>query len=348
MTEAITSSHAPITRLSPAKINLFLHITGKREDGYHNLQTVFRLLDWGDYLHFLPSDLLSTSGTDVGNGANTDTLFLSEALYPHDLFLPELGVTAYQQAMKLCSQLVTLAGAETITVSIADNLIIKAARALLAYAIQLGNLPALLLQVSINLDKRLPMGAGLGGGSSNAATTLLVLNELWQLEFNDEQLLAIGATLGADVPIFIFGHDAIAMGIGEQLTPITLPDQQYLLLTPNAHIDTAQLFAHLELQRDLAPLSVATIRDQSSSYTQALCTPYNNVFTPVVKSLAPAVAQALQYLHRLESQAFGVARMTGSGSAVFLPLDNQVINERALLSDWVKNAPCPAYVVNNL
>lgn len=338
-----TLSHAPITRLSPAKINLFLHITGKRADGYHNLQTVFRLLDWGDYLHFLPADLRSFSTTDsiLDTNINTDAMPLSEALY-----LPDLSTATHQRATELGSQLVTLTGAETITDSLADNLIIKAAHALLAYALRLEKLTAQLQHVSITLDKHLPMGAGLGGGSSNAATALLVLNELWQLGFTNEQLRAIGATLGADVPIFIFGQDAIAMGIGEQLTPIELPNQQYLLLTPNAHVNTARLFAHPELRRDIKPLTATTISEHSGRYIQALDAPYHNVFTPVVESLSPAVTQALKYLRDLEPQALGIARMTGSGSAVFLPLDSHIAD--TLLSAWVANAPCPAYIVNSL
>ncbi|WP_201554829.1 4-(cytidine 5'-diphospho)-2-C-methyl-D-erythritol kinase [Psychrobacter sp. 72-O-c] len=362
MTKKIAISHAPVTRLSPAKINLFLHITGRRADGYHNLQTVFRLLDWGDYLHFLPADLLSLSTTDININKDVDTDFnasvthLSEDSNLPERNVPDLSTAAYQQAAalsnklpnKLCNQLVSLTGAETITDSLADNLIIKAARALLAYALQLGRLPPQLPHVSITLDKRLPMGAGLGGGSSNAATTLLVLNELWQLEFTNKQLCYIGATLGADVPIFIFGQDAIAMGIGEQLTPIELPSQQYLLLTPNAHVNTAQLFAHSKLRRDTKPLTATTISEQSARYIQALNAPYHNVFTPVVESLAPAVSRALQYLRELEPQALGVARMTGSGSAVFLPLDASIIANAQLLADWVANAPYPAYIVSNL
>lgn len=324
MTHSNTKPSNTITRLSPAKINLFLHITGKRADGYHNLQTVFRLLDWGDYLHFLPAEYLT----------------LAE--------LPKSSASSQQQAAELCGQLVILTGAETITTSIADNLIIKAAQALLVSAIKLEKLPTQLKTISIGLDKRLPMGAGLGGGSSNAATTLIVLNELWQFGFNNEQLRAIGADLGADVPIFIFGQDAIAMGIGEQLTPIELPNQQYLLLTPSAHINTTQLFAHPALRRDISMLPLATIREQSQQYTQALSAPYHNVFTPVVETLAPAVAEALQYLQRLEPQALTVARMTGSGSAVFLPLDISLNIHTQQLADWVKNAPCSAYIVSNL
>ena len=313
------TANATITRLSPAKINLFLHITGKRADGYHNLQTVFRLLDWGDYLHF--------------SVMNETTLFTVDNTLDADEF---------------CHQLLILTGASTITVSIEDNLIFKAARALLAFAIQSTKLPKQLASVQITLDKHLPMGAGLGGGSSNAATTLLTLNEIWQLNFTQAELIKIGAKVGADVPIFIFGQDAIAMGIGEQLTAINLPEQQYLVLTPDAHVNTAKLFAHPKLQRDIAPLSVETIENQSEDYTQNLLAPYHNVFTPVVTSLAPAVDEALRYLQSLEKVALGIARMTGSGSAVFLPLDTSVIPDKALLAKWITDAPCTGCVVESL
>ena len=308
-----------ITRLSSAKINLFLHITGKRADGYHNLQTVFRLLDWGDYLHFSVID---------------------EAVI--------FTVDSELDANELCHQLIILAGAETITADIEDNLIFKAARVLLAAVIQSNTLPEQLAQVHIALDKHLPMGAGLGGGSSNAATTLMTLNEIWQLNFDQDTLIKIAATIGADVPIFIFGQDAIAMGIGEQLTAIKLPDQQYLVLTPNAHVNTAKLFAHPKLQRDIAMLSVEMIKNQSSDYLQTLAAPYHNVFTPVVTTLAPAVSAALRYLQGLEAQALGTTRMTGSGSAVFLPLDTSVATDKALLAKWIEEAPCSAYLVRNL
>ena len=307
------------TRLSPAKINLFLHITGRRVDGYHNLQTVFRLLDWGDYLHFSVDDdaMISTENSE-------------------------------SDATTLCHQLLVLAGAETITANIKDNLIFKAARALLAFAIQSEALPKQLVQVTVTLDKHLPMGAGLGGGSSNAATTMLALNEIWQLNFTCHELIKIGAKVGADVPIFIFGQDAIAMGIGEDLTAIDLPEQQYLILTPDAHVNTATLFANPELQRDIAPLSIESIQTQCADYVQTLAAPYHNVFTPVVTSLAPAVREALDYLQGLETQAISTARMTGSGSAVFLPLDAGVATDKKLLAKWVEGAPCSGYVVGSL
>lgn len=312
----ITSSSS-ISRLSPAKINLFLHITGKRADGYHDLQTVFRLLDWGDYLHFSVAD---------------NRVAIDDA--------PDVDM--------LCSHLIALTGAETVTSNLHDNLIFKAARALLVVALEVSKLPESLSQVHITLDKHLPMGAGLGGGSSNAATTLLVLNEIWHFNFTRDALITIGAKIGADVPIFIFGQDAIGMGIGEQLTAIDLPVQQYLVLTPNAHINTAKLFAHPMLQRDIAALSIETIQNQANHYAQNLTAPYQNVFTPVVTSLAPAVKEALQYLQGLEQQALGIARMTGSGSAVFLPLDASIANDETLLAKWIADAPCAGYVVESV
>ncbi|MFZ2843192.1 4-(cytidine 5'-diphospho)-2-C-methyl-D-erythritol kinase [Psychrobacter sp.] len=313
-----------ITRLSPAKINLFLHITAKRADGYHDLQTVFRLLNWGDYLHFSVTDkVITTLDTIADNNSAVDINIL-------------------------CGQLLTLVGAEAITTSIEDNLIFKAASALLAAAIDSNKLPEQLPQVEVTLDKHLPMGAGLGGGSSNAATTLMTLNEIWQLNFTQNELIKIGAAIGADVPIFIFGQDAIAMGIGEQLTAIDLPDQHYLVLTPDAHVNTAELFAHPKLQRDINTLSIETIKNHSNDYVQHLNTPYHNVFTPVVTSLAPAVSEALHYLQELESEALGTARMTGSGSAVFLPLDASVTNDKTLLAKWINDAPCAGHVVGSL
>lgn len=316
MIDALTPD-STLTRLSPAKINLFLHITGKRADGYHDLQTVFRLLDWGDYLHF---------------SIASNRIAMDETL----------------DAETLCNHLIAVAGAETVTSNIHDNLIFKAAHALLLAALESDKLPESLAQIHITLDKHLPMGAGLGGGSSNAATTLLVLNKIWHLNFTRAELMAIGARIGADVPIFIFGQDAIGMGIGEQLTAIDLPVQQYLVLTPDAHINTAKLFAHPALQRDIAPLSIETVQTQANHYVQNLTAPYQNVFAPVVTSLAPAVEEALKYLQDLEPQALGTARMTGSGSAVFLPLDKSIATDEKLLAKWVEEAPCAGYVVGSV
>ena len=317
-----------ITRLSPAKINLFLHIVGKRADGYHNLQTVFRLLNWGDYLHFL-----ATASIDI-------SAFLA--------INSDIETQAIELSKELSKKLITLTGADSITENVEENLIFKAAKALLYDVILTKKLPQSLQNVSITLDKHLPMGAGLGGGSSNAATTLLVLNEIWQLNFTQNELIKIATTIGADVPIFIFGQDAIAMGIGEELTAIDLPDQHYLILTPDAHVNTAELFAHPKLQRDITLLSIETINNQTDDYRQHLNAPYQNVFTPVVTSLAPAVQEALNYLQGLEKEALGTARMTGSGSAVFLPLDASVVSDKVIIEKWITDAPCAGYVVRSL
>lgn len=309
--------------LSVAKLNLFLHITGRRPDGYHNLQTVFRLLDWGDEMQFTP-----LSG------------------FP----LSQLQPTQPP---------IQLHGAAHLTDAIEDNLIVKAARALLTYtksqaqidttatiSTKFSDLPV----VSIDIKKHIPTGAGLGGGSSNAATTLVALNKLWQLNLSQAQLITLGASLGADVPIFIYGHDAIAEGIGERLTGIELPPQRYLLLMPEAHVSTASLFAHPKLQRNLPSLSLDGIVKQQDRYLWSLDTPFTNVFEPVVTSLSQPVAQALTYLRTLEVHSHSKARMTGSGSTVFLPLpavNHASASFEAQLKKWQQLAPCPALIVNS-
>nr|WP_241878631.1 4-(cytidine 5'-diphospho)-2-C-methyl-D-erythritol kinase [Psychrobacter sp. PraFG1]UNK05168.1 4-(cytidine 5'-diphospho)-2-C-methyl-D-erythritol kinase [Psychrobacter sp. PraFG1] len=186
------TSYAKLSLFSPAKINLFLHITGKRADGYHNLQTVFRLLDWGDTLEFLVTQ---------------------------DSFDPTAPINEQHLPVRLSSTV-------AITAQVMDNLVIKAAVALLQAwqnsAPARSSDPAVtphLPVIEVTLNKVLPTGAGLGGGSSNAATTLIALNKLWGFHYDIEALIKIGATVGADVPIFVLGQDAIAEGIGERLTP---------------------------------------------------------------------------------------------------------------------------------
>jgi len=342
---AVAAEAPTLSQFSPAKINLFLHITGKREDGYHNLQTVFRLLDWGDTLHFWRQDNQQIS---LISAAAADTLADTATTTP-----PKLDVVA--------SKLVELTGADSITQNPADNLIIKAAQALLDYLLQTSLptnaslLPQTLPQITVQIDKIIPMGAGLGGGSSNAATTLMALNELWQLKLSQPILLEIAAKIGADVPIFIFNQDAIAEGIGEQLTPINLPKQRYLMLLPQAHVNTAQLFGHPALRRDCPELTLAQIAAESLDYLWALTPPYHNVFESVVCQLAPPVKDALTYLQTLAvqlSQPNSItgqqnikARMTGSGSTVFLPLPQTISTDLAL---WIKEAPCSAVVVDSL
>jgi 4-diphosphocytidyl-2-C-methyl-D-erythritol kinase len=236
----------PLQLPAPAKLNLFLHITGRRDDGYHLLQTVFQLLDYGDELTFTPADTLS--------------LAPSFADIP-----PE------------------------------QNLVMRAARALQAAT-------GCRQGAHITLHKRLPAGAGLGGGSSDAATTLLGLNRLWETGLSINNLAEIGLTLGADVPVFVRGHSAWAEGIGEQLTAIDLPPHWFVVLTPDIAVKTARIFNAPELTRHTSPITIAAFLDQGG----------HNDCEPVARAHYPEVAGALDWLGR-----FGVARMTGTGSSVF-------------------------------
>ena len=367
----ISSPEPPtVTQFSPAKINLFLHITEKRADGYHELQTVFRLLDWGDTLRFWRREVLTIdlSSHNVSSGSQGDSL---------------QGKLAQQI---IDNGLIQLIGADSITHNPADNLIVRAAAALLSYVSLFGEMeqkPETIAKIEIAVDKVIPMGAGLGGGSSNAAATLIALNSLWQLGLSQQQLLEIGASIGADVPIFILHQDAIGEGIGERLTPIDLPAQRYLLLMPKAHISTAELFAHPKLQRNCPPLTAANIIQEQSAYLYQLLPPYHNVFEPVVRELSVAVDEALIYLEQLATEINSLAklppqsiraRMTGSGSTVLLPLPNHLFDsnlantpvrqtsnldldgyvkdsgypQHQRLQQWVENAPCPAIIVDSL
>jgi 4-diphosphocytidyl-2-C-methyl-D-erythritol kinase len=237
--------------LSPAKLNLFLHITGRRENGYHTLQTLFQLLDWGDRLEFTPdnSGKIRLTGTLAG--------------------IPDQ-----------------------------DNLIYRAAR--LLQRDQLG--------VTISVKKQIPMGAGLGGGSSNAATTLLALNQLWQLAMPQTRLQALGAQLGADVPVFVAGHTAWAEGIGEILTPVSLPERWYVIITPACHVATGQIFSHLQLTRNTSPIKMAAFFE---GYTRNDC-------QDLVRQLYPEVDEALNWLC-----TFGEASLTGTGASVFAGFDTE-------------------------
>ncbi len=314
--------------LSPAKLNLFLHITNKRDDGYHELQTVFRLLNWGDEMRFEVSD-------------DHFQLPSPTLLFEKNSFL-EKKQREFTPIRLHCDK--------QLTDNPNDNLIIKSAFALIDYIARHGTTRRQLPIIDIYLDKRIPTGAGLGGGSSNSATTLMMLNQLWQLNFSKQQLQAIGATLGADVPIFIYGQDAIAEGIGEVFTPITLNKQRFLLLMPSAHISTAQLFAHPQLQRDYTKLSTEQIIQQANDFTNNLNLPFCNVFQPVVCALSDEVTTALNYLRQFESLTNSTARMTGSGSCVFLPLpteENKDFNQQ-ILAKWINDAPCSAVVVDSL
>ena len=231
---------------APAKLNLFLHITGRRADGYHELQTLFQLLDFGDTLHF-------------------------EATGDGELVLdgPDLGIAAE------------------------DNLILRAARLLRADP-DAG--------ARIRLDKRIPAGGGLGGGSSDAASTLLALNHLWQLGHSNAALQTMGRELGADVPVFVAGHSAWAEGIGERLTPVELPERWYLVISPDCHVATSEIFSRAELTRNSPPITIAAFFAGDS----------RNDCQPVVRSLYPEVDNALIWLEKV-----GDARLTGTGACVF-------------------------------
>lgn len=240
-----------LTLLSPAKLNLFLHITGRRADGYHQLQTLFQLLNWGDELHF--------------SANNSGEISLQ---------CPGLNIPAQ------------------------DNLIMRAARLL-----QRDDLGA-----DISLEKRIPAGGGLGGGSSNAATTLLALNHLWGLGLDNQTLQTLGGQLGADVPVFVAGDTAWAEGIGEILTPVELPQRWYLILSPDCHVSTAEIFSHRELTRNTSAIKMAAFFEGHS----------RNDCQELVRQLYPEVGKALNILEN-----FGEARLTGTGACVFAGFETE-------------------------
>ncbi len=248
---------------SPAKLNLFLHIVGRREDGYHLLQTIFQLLDYGDTL----------------------TISLR-----HDT---EIDISCQQVAIPL-----------------QQNLCYKAVQLVQdAFQIKKG--------VTIELDKKIPIGAGLGGGSSNAAATLWALNDLWQLGCSLEDLLALGVTLGADVPVFIRGRSAFAEGIGEKLEPLILPTAWFVVVVPATAVATVEIYRAPELTRDTAACKMCDL--------PPLCGVEDGIFEfghndmqPVVLKHNRAVAKAFEWI-----SGFGPARMTGSGGAVFMVAKNQ-------------------------
>ena len=238
---------------APAKLNLFLHILGRRSDGYHQLQTLFQLLDEGDTLRFE-----SLSGGEL-----------------------RLEVSSNTTGQRL---------------PLENNLILQAARLLRTRA----GTPALGARISV--DKRIPMGGGLGGGSSNAATTLIALNRYWQLNLSQTELKALGLQLGADVPLFIHGRSAWGEGVGEKLRAVTLPPRWFLVATPDCAVSTAEIFNHENLTRNSPAIKMADF----------LAGVARNDCEPVTCELYPEVAQALTWLTQ-----FGRARMTGTGASVF-------------------------------
>lgn len=252
---------------APAKLNLFLHVVGRRPDGYHLLQSVFVLIDWADTLHL----------TRRRDGQITR----------HDLSaaLP------------------------------ADDLCLRAARALQAAS----GTP---WGVDIAIDKQVPWGAGLGGGSSDAATVLLGLNRLWGLDWPRARLLELGLTLGADVPFFLFGQSAFVQGVGEQLTALDLPPQRFAVVKPPAPLPTAQIFQSPLLVRDTKSVivtgSLATHHALEQLMAEAGISPRNDL-QGAAEALCPDVAQVARWL----KDRYGNSRMTGSGSAVFASLGTE-------------------------
>ena len=255
-----------LTLPAPAKLNLWLHIIGRRPDGYHELETVFQFLDHADELRYsLREDGQIHLRTEIAG-------------VPHD-----------------------------------SNLIVRAAR-------QLQQKSGCSLGVDIWLDKILPMGGGIGGGSSNAATTLLALNHLWQLGWDKDRLAALGLGLGADVPVFVRGHAAFAQGVGEQLTPVDPEEPWYVVLVPQVSVSTAEIFSHPELTRDSLPLKMRPVPEGNS----------RNDCQPVVEQSYPEVRNALNMLGK-----YTEARLTGTGSCVLgaFPSKAEADKVLALLSE---------------
>ncbi|CAB5626480.1 4-(cytidine 5'-diphospho)-2-C-methyl-D-erythritol kinase [Pseudomonas asiatica] len=250
-----------LTLPAPAKLNLWLHIIGRRADGYHELETVFQFLDHGDELSFAVRD-------DGVIRLHTEI----EAV-PHD-----------------------------------SNLIVRAAR-------KLQEQSGTTLGADIWLTKVLPMGGGIGGGSSDAATTLLALAHLWQLDWDEDRLAALGLSLGADVPVFVRGHAAFAQGVGEQLTPVDPEEPWYVVLVPQVSVSTVEIFSHPQLTRDSLPLKMRPVPEGNS----------RNDCQPVVEQSYPEVRNALNSLGK-----FTEARLTGTGSCVFGAFPSKVEADKVL------------------
>jgi len=243
---------------APAKLNLFLHVVGRRDDGYHLLESLFVLIDWADTLHVERRDDGRLQRHDLGRP------------------LPE------------------------------DDLSLRAARLLQAES----GCP---LGADLSVDKQLPWGAGLGGGSSDAATTLLALNRLWGLDWPLQRLLPLGARLGADVPFFLGGRNAFVQGIGEQLSPVDVPPAWYAVVKPPAGLPTPAIFRDPALVRDTESVILMGSFEDACRLAGTDATWGRNDLQPVAERQCPEVAQAARWLEA----RFGHSRMTGSGSAVF-------------------------------
>ncbi|OOV86449.1 4-(cytidine 5'-diphospho)-2-C-methyl-D-erythritol kinase [Oceanospirillum linum] len=260
-----------LTLPAPAKLNLMLHIVGRRHDGYHLLQTQFQLLDFCDQLTFRKSKQ-----------------------------------TSQNPRIKLTTQIPG--------VDAADNLVTRAAHRLILFCREKGFRQPL-SDISVQLDKKIPMGGGLGGGSSDAATTLLGLNHIWQLGCSIDELAKIGLALGADVPVFVRGFAAWAEGVGEKLTPIEPKEVCYLVICPECHISTQEIFCHPELTRDTEIMTITRALDQGG----------HNDCESIAKATYQEVAQALDWLSQ-----YGKSQMTGTGACIFAGFNDQESAEAVL------------------
>ena len=261
------------TYLAPAKINLFLHITSKRADGYHNLQTIFQLLDFSDEITF-----------SLRDDGEINRIYGNESIVPD------------------------------------KDLILRSANTLKKYSKTLSG-------VDIGVIKKIPTGSGLGGGSSNAATVLMALNNLWNLKLTKSKLLDIGQTLGADVPLFINGFSAWAEGKGDILTPIDLPRFFYLVVSINKYISTQEIFTH-------KALTMSPVQRKISDFS-LVSNPHNDCLDAAIE-LEGEIQKALNHLDSTENH-LGVARMTGSGCCVFIAFENKadaVLAKEKLPSKW--------------
>ncbi len=243
------------TLSAPCKINLFLHVIGRRANGYHDLQTAFQILDFADTVHIERSDEINVADMPGVKGEN--------------------------------------------------NLVYRAAVLMRAHGQQNGLMQEKMPGARIIIEKNIPMGAGLGGGSSNAATVMHGLNILWGLGLTTDELCMLGLTLGADVPVFLKGQSAWGEGVGEKLEPIVLPKKWFLVVKPNCSISTVEIFSHPELTRNTSPITIARFLEGGA----------RNDCEAIVRKLHSEVDEALSWLSH-----HGLARMTGTGSCVFIEL----------------------------
>ena len=262
-----------VTYLAPAKINLFLHITSKRADGYHNLQTIFQLLNFSDEVTF-----------SLRNDGEINRIYGNETIPPD------------------------------------KDLILRSANTLKKYSKTKAG-------IDIGVIKKIPTGGGLGGGSSNAATVLIALNDLWNLKLPKSELLDIGQTLGADIPVFINGYSAWAEGKGDILTPINLPRFFYLVVSINKHISTQKIFTH-------KALTMSPVQRKISDFS-LVSNPHNDCLDAAIE-MEGDIKQALSHLDSTENH-LGDARMTGSGCCVFIAFkckEDAVMAKEKLPSQW--------------